>query len=100
MELISELNRQGHTILIITHDMRLVAEYCDRVVVLNNGKILADETPRQLFTKPELLREARLRPPQSSRIAHQLAERGVPQDILGVEELLTVVKTLINREGV
>ena len=100
MELIKDLNRQGHTILIITHDMRLVAEYCNRVVVLNKGTILADETPRQLFTKPDLLKEARLRPPQISRIVHQLADRGVPQDILGVEELLIAVTKLREQGGV
>ncbi len=100
MDLIKDLNRQGHTILIITHDMRLVAEYCNRVVVLNKGAILADETPRQLFTKPDLLKEARLRPPQISRMAHQLAEQGVPRDIIDVEELLAAVKSLKNRRGV
>lgn len=100
MELIRDLNEKGHTILIITHDMRLVAEYCRRVVVLNKGKILVDETPRQLFTKMDLLKEAQLKPPQVSRIACRLSDRGVPQDILDVEELWTAVTNLRKQGGV
>lgn len=69
MSLITELNRMGKTIVIITHDMNLVANYCKRVIVLTKGKVVFDGMVEKLFRKAEVLKEAKLKPPQKISLA-------------------------------
>lgn len=69
MALIATLHRAGHTIVAITHDMRLVAEYAERVVVMCQGEIVCDDTPANVFAQPELLARAQVEPPAVSRFA-------------------------------
>ena len=60
---LSELHDQGRTIVFVTHDMALVAEHAERVVVLQEGRIVADEPPASVFPQTELLARASLMPP-------------------------------------
>jgi energy-coupling factor transport system ATP-binding protein len=74
MELLRELHQQGKTVLIITHDMTLVANYCQRVVVLLNGRDIFCGSPRALFSHPEVLGAAHLRAPQAISLSLALRE--------------------------
>jgi energy-coupling factor transport system ATP-binding protein len=85
MGLLDQLNREGRTILIITHNMRLVAEHTKRAVVMLNGKIVTDGPVREVFSQTKLLHEAYLTPPQITTLAEILYPRG-PR-FLTVEEL-------------
>ena len=67
MELLYKLNREGMTIIISTHDVDLVPVYADRVYVMDKGRILTEGTPREVFSKVDLIRGANLRLP---RVAH------------------------------
>jgi len=71
MEVMAELHREGRTVVIITHDMNIVAEYAQRVVVMANGTIVADGAPASVFVQESALRDAFLRPPQAFRIARK-----------------------------
>ncbi|MEM7334954.1 MAG: ABC transporter ATP-binding protein [Chloroflexota bacterium] len=73
MELLTELNQQGKTIIMITHDMKLVAEYATQVVVMSNGRKLTEDKPSTLFNQPDILRQANLTPPPITQLAQQLA---------------------------
>lgn len=64
--------------VVATHDMELVASWASRVIVLDQGRVLADVTPRELFSRPELTAQARLVPPQAARIAHELGLDPLP----------------------
>ncbi|CAG0977379.1 partial Putative HMP/thiamine import ATP-binding protein YkoD, partial [Anaerolineae bacterium] len=64
MELLKRLHEQGKTILIITHSMNLVAEYCQRAIVLDNGQVAFAGTPRELFFSPEIVTAMKLNVPQ------------------------------------
>ena len=77
MSLVSELHKSGHTIIMITHDMNIVAEYAERVVVMHNGRVVADGTPREVFSKRDVLRAAYLTPPQISLLATELEDFGI-----------------------
>lgn len=69
MSLVDKLWQSGHTIIIITHDMRLVAEHAKRVIVISEGQIIADDSTRAIFsTKRQELSAARLSPPQIVRL--------------------------------
>ena len=64
--------------VVATHDMELVATWASRVLVLDQGKVLADVTPRELFSRPELTARTRLVPPQAARIALELGLDPLP----------------------
>ena len=63
MELLRRLHRAGHTIIVVTHDMKLVAEYAWRVLVMHQGSLLYDGTPREVFTRPDVWEKAQVEPP-------------------------------------
>lgn len=88
MEILSGLNRDGKTIILITHDMRLVAEHATRVVVMSRGTVVLDSDVRGTFDDLDLLRDAQLLPPPVSILAHRLEGRGVPADILTSDEMI------------
>jgi len=79
--------KEGHTIIIITHEMPIVAQYAQRVVALAKGKVLMDGTTREVFSQPELLAETFVKPPQITQLAQALSGYGIPKDILSVQEM-------------
>lgn len=86
MDLLTTLHREGRTILLITHDMRIVADYIPHSIVLNDGKLVAHEATRSLFQQTERLARTNLEPPQVTRLAKKLESCGMPNDILTVNE--------------
>jgi energy-coupling factor transporter ATP-binding protein EcfA2 len=90
MDLLSELNQGGHTIVFITHDMRIVTLYAKRVIVMGNGQMVADTRDsniQSIMTDDNILRQGRLRPLQVTRIARKLADLGVNPRILSSDDL-------------
>ena len=77
MELINNLRQEGITILMITHDMRLVDAHIDRAIVMANGQKIFDGAPDKLFQSPELLQRASLRATTLRRLVDGLRERGI-----------------------
>lgn len=65
MELLTDLNKKGMTILIISHDMDIFAQYCQRVIVIGNHTKAFDGTPQELFTQREDLYDLGLSRPES-----------------------------------
>lgn len=61
MTFLDELRNQGHTIVMITHDMQLMMEYSDRCIVVADGTILADASPLEIFNRPEIMTQANLK---------------------------------------
>jgi energy-coupling factor transport system ATP-binding protein len=87
MEVMLSLNKEGKTIVVITHDMNIAAEYAERVIVLKDGKVLLDGPTRDVFTQTETLSKTFLRPPQVTLISERL---GLPP-ALKVEEMLDML---------
>ncbi len=71
MTMMRALHRQGHTIIVITHDMGIVANYATRCVLMRDGAILADGPTREMFSDPERLRSAALALPPLTRFAQR-----------------------------
>jgi len=87
MKLLMKLNEEGMTIIVITHDLQLVAEYIYRSIVLRDGKVLLDALTSVAFSHSATLRETSLQPPQITRIGQLLRNYGLPEDILTVDEM-------------
>lgn len=61
MNFLDKLKREGHTIIMITHDMQLMMEYADRTIVLSKGQIIADASPEEILSNPAVLEQAYLK---------------------------------------
>jgi energy-coupling factor transport system ATP-binding protein len=72
MSLLCQLQQAGKTILVITHDMTLVAEYCQRVVAFRDGQLAFTGTPRELFGDPVALQTTGLRAPTAAALTTRL----------------------------
>jgi energy-coupling factor transport system ATP-binding protein len=88
MEIIRKCSREGKTIVLISHDMELVAEWVNRVIVMADGVILLDGSTREVFSKQEVLNCAKLKPPQVIQVAWKLGLQDIP---LTVDELVTII---------
>lgn len=89
MDLLCGLVEDGHAIVLITHDMRLVADYAKRVLLLLDGQLIADGNPAALFDQPELLATSGVQPPQVARLAQALRSHGLPGGICTVDGFCT-----------
>lgn len=74
---LTELQADGRTIFLVTHDMALAAEYADRVLVLYQGQIIADGPPGVLFQQNHVLARASLVPPPVMALAQELQPNGL-----------------------
>lgn len=89
INVLHELNkRENVTIILITHYMEEVID-ADRIFVMDNGKVVMEGTPRDIFTEVEKLKELRLDVPQVTELAYELRKCGIelPKCILTKEEL-------------
>ena len=93
---ITRLNREEKvTVLLITHYMEEVIG-ADKVIVMDQGKIVMQGTPREIFTRVDELKEYRLDVPQVTELAHELRKNGlaIPEGILTVDELVSEISRL------
>ncbi len=94
---LSDLHTEGRTIVLVTHDMALAAAYAGRVVVLGQGRVIADGPPADLFRQTDLLARAALVPPPVTVLAQALRPHGMRGDSLTVEafcdEYVALVET-------
>ena len=86
---VQELNRQEHvTVILITHYMEEVIE-ADRIIVMDQGRVVMQGTPKEVFSHVEKLKGYRLDVPQATLVAYELQKKGVPlpDGILSMREL-------------
>ena len=98
---IKELNRQrGVTVVLITHHMDEAAQ-ADRLVVMARGKVVADGTPKSVFSHVEHLQQVGLTVPQTTQLLWELRREGldVPLDALSDEECAQALQKLLEGAG-
>ena len=90
----------GMTILLVSHSMEDVAEYVDRIIVMNQGKVMYDDVPREVFKHYKELESVGLAAPQVTYIMHALKEKGMSVDVdvttitEAAEEIVKCLETL------
>ena len=97
MQTIQKLNQeQGITIVLITHYMEEAA-LADRIVVIDDGKIILDDAPKKVFSQVEKMKELGLDVPQVTELAYELRKAGypVPAEIITEEECLQALEKLL-----
>lgn len=92
MDLIAGLNKKGHTIIFITHDMQLVAAYAKRVILMGHGEIMFDGAPEEVLNRTELLARTNLKPLQITEFSQSLRKYGIPDNIIRVDELVEIFR--------
>ncbi len=97
MKIIKKLNREdGITVILITHYMNEAAK-ADRILVMNEGEIIADGTPQEIFSSPERMWDADLDVPQTTELLYKLRAAGLqlPIDIFDVNECAEAISRAV-----
>ncbi|MED3716500.1 ABC transporter ATP-binding protein [Geobacillus thermodenitrificans] len=88
LDLVRLLHSHGHIVVLITHDMQLVGELNCRVVVMNRGKVIADNQADMVFTNHELMEIAGLQPPQVTELASNLPYLNKEKTYLTIDSII------------
>lgn len=93
MKLLLELKQNGTTIIIISHNTDYLAEYADRILVMDGGKIVLDDKPNEIFNQTNLLNNLNIGVCNSKEIANLLNKNGfnIQSDILKYDDLLSSI---------
>lgn len=91
MQIINELNQKGTTVIMVCHDMELVADFAQRVIVLGDGSILADDLCKKVMIDENVLKNASLAPPQIAELALRLGDDF--QGILTIDEMTDKIES-------
>jgi len=81
---IIQLNAQGKTVIVITHDVEFVAECKPRIILLSRGLVIGDRPAEDILTDGALLDRASLTRPQIGALMHQLKDCGLPERTIDV----------------
>ena len=100
VKLLKELNDEGITIVISTHEVDLVPDYANRVFVLVGGELIAEGTPKDIFSQPDILESANLKIPIVTELFQQIEAEGFDMENdypLSVEEAKEKFLKLVNK---
>jgi energy-coupling factor transport system ATP-binding protein len=89
---IREVRATGTTVVAVSHDMSLVADVADRIIVLDGGRVVADGAPRAVLSDPALVEATRLAPPQITQLAMAIPGRAARGAVLSIDELVAEVR--------
>lgn len=98
-QFIVQLNGQGKTVVVVTHDVEFVAECNPRVVLMTDGKVIADGEAKKILTDTTLALKASIVPPQITQIFLGLGEFGLPTDVIDVSEAKRILLDYLEGVG-
>ena len=100
LDLISDMHKQlGITILLVSHSMEDVAKYVDRIIVMNQGSVMFDGVPKEVFSHYKELEQIGLAAPQVTYLMHELRANGLPVSLSAttVEEAKNSILAALRR---
>lgn len=77
LNIMNQLNKEGMTLIISSHDIDMISKYADKIFILYNGEIIESGNKNQIFSNRELLKKAHLRTPLTTEILYNLKESGL-----------------------
>ena len=93
MDLFEDIHRKGTTIILVTHDMNLVLRYCDRVLVLEDGKLVADDKPSAFFQQD--MDRYSLETPALYRFLQGLEAKGLKLEQDGITDVDSLAEAIV-----
>lgn len=96
-QFIVQMNLQGRTVIVVTHDVEFVAECNPRVILMSKGKIIADDSARKILSNPDITAKASIIPSQIAQLFHQLQDLNFPSEIIDVYEAKEILKDKLRR---
>ncbi|MGN0141417.1 MAG: energy-coupling factor transporter ATPase [Roseburia sp.] len=82
LDLVARMHRErGITVILVSHSMEDVAKYVQRILVMNQGSVMFDQTPKEVFRHYKELEAVGLAAPQVTYLMHELRERGLDVDV-------------------
>ena len=97
-QFILQMQTQGKTVVAVTHDVEFVAECNPRVILMKEGKIVADGMGNDILTDPVLLEQASIVLPQIAQVFTKLSALGFPKNIIDIYEAKKIILKA-RREG-
>lgn len=99
METVSEMAERGSAVIMVCHDMEVVSDFAERLVVMAQGKDLGRGPTRQVFGEGDLMREASIAPPQVTELSERLARTISPAfaGLSEVDDVVSVVEEMVAR---
>lgn len=85
-DLVLKLNKEGKTVMVITHDMKFVAQVAERTILMADGRIIGDGPTRSILMDVEMLKNASIKPPQIAELCDGLKKFGLNFNALNVNE--------------
>lgn len=98
-QFIMQMRTQQKTIIAVTHDVEFVAECNPRVLLMREGKVIADGIATRILTDPEILTQASIVPPQIAQIFLELPGLNLQKDIIDVYEAARILQKILEKRG-
>ena len=103
-QFIIQLNSQGKTVIMVTHDVEFVADCNPKIIVMSNNRIINTGSAREVLTNFNVLAKASVLPPQITQLFIQLSDLGLPQNIIDLYEakqlIIDLIKGRLDNEGI
>jgi energy-coupling factor transport system ATP-binding protein len=96
-QFIMQMQTQGKTVVIVTHDVEFVAECNPRVVLMREGKIVADGEGKEILTDPEALEQSSIVLPQVAQVFTHLSTQGLPKDVIDIYEAKRLLLKMLEK---
>lgn len=96
LNILNNLNNEGMSIVISSHDIEMVNEFAEKIFVLNEGEILESGDKHEIFSNKELLKKAHLKAPITTEILYALKERGYDVDTtkINIDEVVEEIEKI------
>jgi energy-coupling factor transport system ATP-binding protein len=98
-QFILQMKTQRKTVIIVTHDVEFVAECNPRVLLMRDGKIVADDEATKVLTSPDVLAQASIVPPQIAQIFLQLPDLELPKNVIDVYEAREILLNALEKRA-
>ena len=101
LALVKNMHALGRTVIMVSHSMEDVGRMCDRLIVMDHGRVAFDDVPWKVFSHPEELKRMGLDVPQSVHLAIALRRHGfdIPEDITSVQPLAQAILRAVGKAG-
>lgn len=99
MDIIRDLNNDGKTIIMVTHDMELVSRYAKRAIILCNGEILEDGPTEKVLSKTESIALSNLQAPQIYELARKFHKQRLFKNVFSPEEMLNEILSYLEDDA-